>query len=500
MHKKMNHPVGLLVMHGIGNQSPGSVAAPLASLFADADTQPYQVQDLCWSVSSNDQTLLIVEGNWSRTSSPDNLPEIRLGTHIFPQMLNGVAQGYRTCFGLNRYLSSSSVSWKWVLLIHVWFVFLAAAFYFGKEEGEQVATIALMLGASVLFPICFRLEGLSRLNQWWTMPFRVALALLISPVVALFLFTLVIYLPTTVVFSGFVFIPTLVAWPIVQIIKALSKMGAFGRMKVWVHRIVWLALIGPVQGFAQAAMGISNMWSYVCSGPGSIVNRYLIYFIQIIIMSLAPIFVGAWLLAITSPFIYTADLFSDNLDVLSSVLWLLPLGLALVIAKFALPLVDLLLDVSRYHLASLEERKRYTKYAQDGIMRLRSLGCTEIHILAHSLGTVIVYDWLRSSPPEKRKDVVSLITIGSPLNKFWYIDHGYQERVQDLEGSVVAGLTWHNFYAWSDPVSSRLRKYGTEVIEQRLRWLGVWGLAHTNYWKNDEVANTVRRHLAKSSD
>ncbi len=490
----MNRRVGLLVMHGIGDQSPGSVAAPLASLYAEAGIKPYHVQDLCWSVENSDHTLLVAEANWSRISSPDNLPEIRLGIHILPRMLSGVAEGYRTCFGLAKNLPSRPVPWIWVLLIYSLLILFLVSM---ASKGDQLARIAVIFGALLSFPICFQLEGLLRLTKWWTMPFRVALALLLVPLVGVFLFTFAIWLPTTVVLSGLIFIPTIVVWPLVQSIKELSKIGAFGPIRIWVHRITWVVLVGPVQGFAQAAMSMCNIFSYSFTGPGSLVGKILTLYLGSTVFSLGILFVLIWLMAIASPLVFSQDIYAYAPDWLSSVIWLLPFGIALVLVKFALPLIDLLLDVSRYHLASPEERKRYTKYAWDGIMCLRSLDCTEIHILAHSLGTVIVYDWLRKTPAGEKKDVLSLTTIGSPLNKFWYMDHSYQERIQDIEGSVVAGLTWNNFYAWSDPVSSRLGKYGTGIIEERLRWLGVWGVAHVNYWSNDKVAQTIRRHLVK---
>lgn len=492
----MNRRVGLLAFHGIGDQKPGSVVEPLASLYADAGTEPYQLNGFCWSVSNKDQTLLIAEANWSQISSPDNLPEIRLATHIFSRMLNSVVEGFRGNLGLDKYLPGSTLGGIWAILIF----FSAFLFWFGFYIEEiQLQSLAVIVGILMFFPICFRLTVSLNIKKEALLLRVVISCLLFFPLLSHFCAVPFILLTIIIFMIAYIFFPSFVVWPLVQSIKELSKRGAFGHITVWVHRITWAALIGPVQGFTQVAFGTFNILLFACIGPGSIISRILLYYsLLLIILPLAQIFMTLWILAVASPIIFSVKLFFDDFGFLPSVTWLLPLGIALVVAKFALPLVDLLLDVSRYHLATLEERKKYTEYVRDGIMDLREQGCTEIHILAHSLGTVIVYDWLRGTLDKERKDVRSLITIGSPLNKFWYIDHGYQERIQDIEGSVVAGVAWHNFYAWSDPISSRLCNYGAGIIEHRLRWLGIWGIAHVNYWDNEEVKNTVIKHLANA--
>ena len=500
----MNRRIGLLALHGIGDQKPGSVAEPLATLYADSDTKPYKVHNLCWSVSTNGQTLLIAEANWSQNSSPDNLPEIRLATHIFHRMLDSVVEGFRGCFGLAKYVPRSTAPWIWAILTLFYPLILFGPVFLGVEVKKEIHTFLfyfLIVGSLLFLPIFFRFTETLDIKKG-ILPLRVVISCLLTFLYLVFFspFSLILIM-TSIFIILYIFLPTIVAWPLVQIIRKLSKSGAFGRITLWVHHITWLALIGPVQGLTQVAYSTWNILLYACIGPGSIVSRILIYYsVSFLVWPLAITFSMLWIAGIASPIFISATLFFEGFEFLPSFIWLLPLGIALVVAKFALPLVDLLLDVSRYHLASLEERKKYTKYARDGIMHLRSQGCTEIHILAHSLGTVIVYDWLRSTLDEERKDVLSLITIGSPLNKFWYIDHGYQERIQDIEGSVVAGLTWHNFYAWSDPIASRLRKYGAGIIEHRLRWLGIWGIAHVNYWTNDEVTSTVRKQLAKATN
>ncbi len=94
-----------------------------------------------------------------------------------------------------------------------------------------------------------------------------------------------------------------------------------------------------------------------------------------------------------------------------------------------------------------------------------------------------------------------LHTIGSPLNKFWYLDHARSARLTDRQGLPRLGGRWTNYWAWSDIVSGFLARYGTNaggVSNTRIRWLGLALFSHGRYWKNPVVLAGVRREIERS--
>ena len=175
-------------------------------------------------------------------------------------------------------------------------------------------------------------------------------------------------------------------------------------------------------------------------------------------------------------------------------------GLYLILLKGLLPVIDLILDIGNYHLASDVDRRKYHERIEQAVESLLDSGCREIHILAHSLGSVITYDW--PSPRSDRYAVTVLHTIGSPLNKFWYIDHSRPRRHADREGLARRlGGRWTNYWAWSDVVSGLLARYGTSrggVANTRLRWLGPVLLSHVRYWTNLVVFAGIRHELDRA--
>lgn len=57
-------------------------------------------------------------------------------------------------------------------------------------------------------------------------------------------------------------------------------------------------------------------------------------------------------------------------------------------------------------------------------------------MVAHSLGRALAYDWIWKRDNDdgiKHPPVTALHTAGSPLNKFWFVDHTVSERTRDRE-------------------------------------------------------------------
>lgn len=103
------------------------------------------------------------------------------------------------------------------------------------------------------------------------------------------------------------------------------------------------------------------------------------------------------------------------------------------------------------------------------ILRAKEHGCGDIHVVAHSLGTVIAYHALSGVGLDRetgsRVDAVCAAcagirhvhTIGSPLEKFRF----FWPRIA-LSQLVLAGpdLHWDNFVSYFDPVAGTLRRFG----------------------------------------
>ena len=127
--------------------------------------------------------------------------------------------------------------------------------------------------------------------------------------------------------------------------------------------------------------------------------------------------------------------------------------------------------------------------------RAEADGCNELHVVAHSLGTVIAYHALSgfgeeavnadaAAPPAQ---VRALYTIGSPLEKIRFIwPMLVRERPLGHAATAAgagAGLIWHNFHDRLDLVSGRLRhseNWG-RVENHGLFGRGGLGRAHVLY-------------------
>lgn len=130
--------------------------------------------------------------------------------------------------------------------------------------------------------------------------------------------------------------------------------------------------------------------------------------------------------------------------------------------------------------------KIYNRFAEKLIVALQE--CDEVHVLAHSLGTVIAYDVLTQIRP--RAKITDLYTIGSPLRKcrtLW----------PWLTAATVTGhrISWHNFSNVLDPVSNKKLglNLGGEVDNHRL-YAGGAARSHVIYEWNRRFLRIFAEH------
>jgi hypothetical protein len=133
--------------------------------------------------------------------------------------------------------------------------------------------------------------------------------------------------------------------------------------------------------------------------------------------------------------------------------------------------------------------------------------CTEIHILAHSLGTVVVHQALvlhttdASRSGEAKARITRLYTIGCPLEKiqfFW--PKLFEQRVNwaivrkcQIIAQLDPSLQWDNFWSRSDLVSGELSSFPglPEPRNHFAQGLGGFFTAHVRYLGNYEFLRTV---------
>lgn len=108
-------------------------------------------------------------------------------------------------------------------------------------------------------------------------------------------------------------------------------------------------------------------------------------------------------------------------------------------------------DVAMY-ICSNEMREQIRSFVLDALWRLASrTDVTSIVINAHSNGTVIAFDAMRSLPPAAASKIKALVTAGSPLRKYTTL-FTWGQHINTLPPIPL----WMNFWDEQDPVADRL--------------------------------------------
>jgi hypothetical protein len=532
----METDVGLLIVHGIGNQSPGSLARLVSrSLGSNQSTSAVAAGAIAANDRSNDvqrlkigeRTVHVCEAHWADLSSPDNTPELRVAGYLLPDFLQTIAYLWQA-FALRTFFLGKEVkplSTRGFLAIAIVIALVSLAVVFALAVPEIRANddvLALIVGIPIL---AFLVPSVIRYTRRSLAAVRAGLGrqpLLVQRAVA------TVCLPFLILIGYFRFLLLLVpVMTSVELLAALAFLVAvttavnqvglmlilmwedisaglnalrIRRVRRWINRLGWAVLVLPLQSLTQT----TKAWTRL---------------ISVVFARHAP--ATRWAAGLLIPAIYVAALFLllvcalfMMFAALPAYVWLLPghdgvvarLVVAIVLLAFVfgvirvlLPVLDLILDISNYHLATPVERRVYFERLQQGFDRLQRTGCREIHVLAHSLGTVITYEWLTAKARGGEHPIQVLHTIGSPLDKFWFTDHPEHQRFIDESGSAVPpNLRWYNYWAWSDPVSGYLDHFGRDsglVKNIRLKWLGVFLYSHVRYWTCQRVIDGIRAGL-----
>ncbi len=529
--------IGVVLVHGIGNQRPGMLARQMAMRLADGGTHvesishipmPSRRKEIAGDIAEDNATYRITvcgasvqlrEAHWAALSHPDNVPQLRLAPYIFRDLVDTVSAAWylsatasavrqlsrRASAARSMIVSGSFALVLSALLLLTVFVLDEADLAFGVLGLSLglvgfYSTYRILRHKYLILRHASRKQRVARLALWFPLAYLAGilqiLLLLISAEVLLFFFVLVL---AALVLDYLAYIP-------VRILAELGSVLAKLRMKVisrWVHRLGWVMVILPVHTFLQAVKAAGNLVSIALTEKEMRPRAATVpWFVGVYVAFLLQVLFSEFLIVFPLTLILLDSEGETSVTSVFYVVLAIFLLVYLVILKALLPTIDLILDIGNYHLASAKDRLAYYRPIEEAVTSLRATGSKEeIHILAHSLGTVITYDWLYSLAP-KSYPIKSLHTIGSPLNKFWYLDHSRSRRRGDKDCLAnLPGVRWTNYWAYSDFISGSLARYtssSARISNKRLRWLGLAFVSHVRYWENLVVLDAIRDELAAS--
>ena len=536
----MPSPIGLLVVHGIGNQSADELRDALAARLADAETSSFlpgaddsgQTLHGVREIRVDGAPVHVYEANWADVSHPDNPPIVRDSRDVVTEFYKTVRSAWYAASRISPERREESVGagpkpmvvWMAIafllnaLLISIWvFDWTVEGLESALNNNEQLRQgLALGLACFCIYSLvqgiliwrARRREAGLRSRIWGLLQLPLVILWGFYRPVFFFLGAEMLFFLSIAVFL--VYPVNLLGWLLAQPFRGVGymfqRLGAH-QLARWVHRFGSVLVVLPTQSYLQAVKATGNLFSILFSEKGALirVNAFLWFF---------WVFLGFLLLLLLSEVLFLIPLGVFLPDSQSGQGWFdvpvefvvafvtVVLPLYLLFLRLSLPAIDLVLDVSNYHLASMAERRDYFVRLDRGLSELAQRGCKTIHVLAHSLGSVIAYDWLQARRSTSHP-VVMLHTIGSPLDKFWYIDHGRLGRDRSpitLDDKLVGA--WTNYWAISDPVSGKLHRYDTatqRVNNVRLRWLGPYLWSHARYWTHEVVIRSLRASLVEET-
>ena len=171
--------------------------------------------------------------------------------------------------------------------------------------------------------------------------------------------------------------------------------------------------------------------------------------------------------------------------------------------------LKIVLDIARYMGSPT-----YRVTLQDAFdTRIQSLGSgeREVLILAHSLGSVIAIDSLINSAVWTETDTVRLVTLGSPIRRFFmrffpgYLFPPSVGGTARLASGRLREFTWINMHRRWDYVGTSLGTDGAAGagggLSADLSTGQAWRVisAHSNYWEDDVVIGALARALRDSA-
>ncbi len=545
--KNASRNVGLLLVHGIGNQVPGAlankVATHLGSFASNDNCVASEVSDssipndgsvLNQTIAVGNVHVVLREANWSSISNLDNRVQVRSIGYLLSNYLNHLDRRIRGLSVKFRKLQASGLDRAQLLGIIIAAVMITSLFniYFKVFQTSEIlktqppwivavaAAIAAVAITAMIITIIVRTFDRAKtiverhrvrlkrasavrrnleLGMWWLLASIgeyciAAVAIIYGPILMILaLLTLV---------AAF-----LLNW-LAKLLAVIFNAVADGLASIhwkwactWIRRICWIMIVMPVYGVLSVIKAEYNLVSVLFSDARTrykavaafgTLSAYIGYLMVYVLVLEIP-----FILAIMPWVVPFLDGASQTAWIANIIIAIIFFGIGLAIIKVFLPAVDLLFDIAHYHLASSSHRSQYQSVLERGIQSLADSGCDEIHILAHSLGTVITVDLLQAGRC-RQWPIRVLHTVGSPLDKFWYFDRTHRRHDNDVEIVEHPSLRWLNYWAPSDPISGKLSHFcplDDVLTNTRLEGLSIPLVSHFKYWGNKHLLESVRYHI-----
>lgn len=168
-------------------------------------------------------------------------------------------------------------------------------------------------------------------------------------------------------------------------------------------------------------------------------------------------------------------------------------------------ILKVVLDIVRY-MGSPRYRQTLQEELDKTLEVLRpASGRRRVMICAHSLGSVIALDSLANSEAWEREDEVYLVTLGSPIRRFFlrfFPGYLFPNSVEQAAGAAarrVGALSWINIHRRWDYVGGGLAlansRTGTEICTGQG---GRIFSSHSNYWHDDIVLRKLIEGLQRA--
>lgn len=259
---------------------------------------------------------------------------------------------------------------------------------------------------------------------------------------------------------------------------------------IWVSiRRVVLLLLQPV--FLLLTIPLSARFgSGLASWVGSLIPMALISSVLAIVLS-----------PLSGSFMETISKMGVSFSVLTGIAAVA--GLHILLRRLWVgALLKVILDITRY-MGSSKYRTTLQAAFDSKITDMRSLGEGNRFLLfAHSLGSVIALDSIINSSVWGPDDEVQLVTLGSPINRFFIrFFPGYLFPASIRNASTAAArrlrrFSWINIHRRWDYVGTSLglenSKIGIEICTGQLTKIFS---AHSNYWEDDLVIQKFKKGL-----
>ena len=138
-------------------------------------------------------------------------------------------------------------------------------------------------------------------------------------------------------------------------------------------------------------------------------------------------------------------------------------------------------------------------------------GYDEVVFLAHSQGTVIVYDYLRSNQAGIIDKPVHVLTAGSPLGALYaYYFNEYDRVAEVMDKLKPSVVSWNNLYRLDDPIAGPIGQKGRPfwnrhseqptALPHFLRNTQLPPGGHLRYWSEPIVRQAIRNILLGAVD